>query len=176
MNILTDSFDSNVYIDGKAYPVRCDFKTVIKIICFFETDEKREKKLAYAFSNFYKVLPDSAQKAESGIESFFEAGKKTGGGKGEKLFSFSRDCEYIYSAFYQIYNIDLAKENFHWYKFCSLFKGICRDTVFSEILKIRSKDLNDIKDPGQRKKMAELKNTFSLDGEMSVEQAFSGLF
>ena len=88
------------------------------------------------------------------------------------MISFSKDADVIFSSFYSQYGINLAEDNLHWYVFLALLRGICGDNVFSRVLEIRSLDLSEVKDEAQKKKLAVLKQKYSLEGQITLEEGF----
>ena len=63
-------------------------------------------------------------------------------GESKKVFDFEQDADYIYSAFLQIYKIDLYSRKgkcLHWHQFMSLFSGLPDTTRIMQIIEIRAK-------------------------------------
>jgi len=63
---------------------------------------------------------------------------------GIQLLDYELDAELIYSAFYEVYKIDLLDESLrlHWHKFLALLSGL-HNTKLNEVMKYRSYDKND---------------------------------
>lgn len=61
----------------------------------------------------------------------------------KKTFDFIQDAEYIYSAFFECYKIDLFEQfnKLHWQKFIALFKGLNDATRFMQIVAIRAQPI-----------------------------------
>lgn len=61
----------------------------------------------------------------------------------KKTFDFIQDAEYIYSAFFECYKIDLYEQfnKLHWQKFIALFKGLNDTTRFMKIVAIRAQPI-----------------------------------
>lgn len=61
----------------------------------------------------------------------------------KKTFDFIQDAEYIYSAFFECYKIDLYEQfnKLHWQKFIALFKGLNDATRFMKIVAIRAQPI-----------------------------------
>lgn len=80
-----------------------------------------------------------------------------------KLMDFNVDAELIYSAFMQVYKIDLIDEQgkLSWYKFKALLNSLPEDTEFMKIVQIRAwKPSSDKKRYSEQ--MRELQNKYKL--------------
>lgn len=62
---------------------------------------------------------------------------------GPQAFDFTQDADYIYAAFQQAYGIDLQAERgrMDWREFLALFQGLPDNTIMSEIMSIRLRDV-----------------------------------
>ena len=80
----------------------------------------------------------------------------------EETYSLSQDAEYIFASFLQAYGVDLIEEQgkLHWRKFKALLTGLPQDTIFKEIIQIRTADLPKAK--GGRKQMLKAKKQYEL--------------
>lgn len=58
----------------------------------------------------------------------------------DEIYNIKYDSDYIFSSFFQAYNIDLIEEQgkLHWQKFNALLNGLPKNTKFREVLEIRS--------------------------------------
>ena len=72
-----------------------------------------------------------------------------------QIYSYEYDDEYIYSAFYQEYKIDLAYDKVHWWKFKSLLKSLKSNVEFVKIQGYRAYT-------GKDKNMIELRDYWEL--------------
>jgi hypothetical protein len=173
MNILTEKLPASVVVKGRKYKINADFKTALKIINYSEK-EQGVKLMIYALKTFYDEVPEDIEGAILAMRKFYnssgEESKNTG--RKEPLFSFVKDADLIFSSFYSQYGINLTQDNLHWYVFLALLRGICGDNVFSRVLEIRSLDLSEVKDEAQKKKLAVLKQKYSLEGQITLEEGF----
>lgn len=91
---------------------------------------------------------------------------KKGAKHGEKKapFSFTHDSEYIYSSFLSAYGMDLHKEigKLHWKKFLFLLRDLPENTVFKQVVNIRTTKLSGIKDDEERERMRSLKRLYEI--------------
>ena len=89
-------------------------------------------------------------------------------GSGEILLDVNVDADYIYSAFLQVYGIDLIDADMHWHKFSALLSGIPQGTMLMDIIGYRSYKGNG-KDP-EYKKYMRLKGLWALPQPVSEEE------
>ncbi len=134
-----------VEIDGIEYAINHDFRTCLKVILAFEDVELSgyEKRLVL-LGNMYPIVPDDTEKAVEMAVKFLDGGKgneeNSGGGIPERLFSFQKDANFIFSAFKQTHGIDLEKENdLHWWKFIAMFMDLGGDTFFCNLTALRKR-------------------------------------
>jgi hypothetical protein len=72
---------------------------------------------------------------DAGVEQ--NQGDTAGEGEG-RIFSFTQDATYIYSAIRQTHGIDLEQETyFHWWKFLALFYDLDPECFFHRIINLR---------------------------------------
>ena len=91
---------------------------------------------------------------------------QTGTGRRKNLFSFSIDYPYILSAFLRDYGIDLIDIKYlHWWKFRMLFDGLSEDNEIKKRIMYRGMNLNEIKDPEERKRIRKIQKVIELKQE-----------
>ncbi len=142
MNVLTDRFPTKIRIDDVVYEINADFRNCLKIIMAFEDDDLAEMdKYEVLVRRLYKTIPKNFKKAvEEGVR-FLDCGeqKKTVSST-KRVYKFSKDGRYIYSAIKQTHQIDLEEVEFlHWWKFVFLFSDVKPDCAFSNMVYLRNK-------------------------------------
>lgn len=144
MNILTDRLPTAVEIDGKEYEIDTDFRTSLQIIMAFEdVNLTSYEQSAIMLSLLYgEEIPPNINKAQELAIKFLNYGSEDGegasSGQAERLYSFSKDAKYIYSAIKGTHGIDLETVDLHWWKFCYLFLDLNEDCFFSKIIYYRT--------------------------------------
>jgi hypothetical protein len=141
LNILADDLPEAIEIEGVEYPIFSDFKPCLRTILAFEDDqltgvEKQEVML----TNLYKEMPTNIQAASEMGVKFLNGGEASNEGEsqGLRLYSLTKDANFIFAAFKQTHNVDLQKEEMHWWKFLALFMDLGGETTFcGNILPIR---------------------------------------
>lgn len=144
MNPLLDAFPTAVRMQGRIYPINADFRNCLRIMLAFEDDglmphEKQEVMLQL----LYKERPPDDMEACRKAVLFLDCGETTDDGAGEpgpRLYSFTKDAKYIYSAIRQTHGVDLETVDFlHWWKFCWMFLDLREDTTFQVMVSLRRK-------------------------------------
>ena len=176
MSILTRKLPEGIVIEGRFYPVYTDFKNWLKISEILEEERHiTPSVLSRIFALSYKILPETADEAFSGVLRFLSCGKKTeekeeGGRNKSRIFSFGEDAELIYAAFFSQYGIDLYKASMHWFLFCALFSSLEERHKLFEVINIRAAKLTDIKDKQKRAYFAKMKRKYSLKDRRTEEE------
>lgn len=179
MNMLIDLLPDSVEIDGKAYAINTDFRISIMFELLMQDDELDDaEKTMQALKLYYPVIPPNKAKAVEKIIWFYRCGKEsqndteTGGKKQKPVYSFDYDDGYIYEAFLQQYNIDLQDiEDFHWWKFRSLFKGLSDDTEFVKIMGYRSVKITSKMSKEQKQFYKKMQSIHALPVSHKEEEA-----
>lgn len=143
MNVLTQRFPTKIKIDDVIYDINADFRNCLTIIMAFEDDELAPMdKYEVLVRRLYKKLPHNFEKAvEEGVR-FLDCGetRKTANSSEKRVYKFSKDGRYIYSAIKQTHQVDLEEIEFlHWWKFVFLFSDIRSDCAFSNMIYLRNK-------------------------------------
>ena len=147
MNTLIDKFPTKALIDGKVYELNTDFRNCLKIILAFEDDELLDfEKAEIMLKNLYgENIAKNTDKAIRKTIYFLDCGeedeeKKVGTSNSTRLYSFTKDAKYIYSAIKQTHGIDLESiEYLHWWKFVYLFLDLNPECFFCKIIDLRNK-------------------------------------
>jgi len=144
MNILVDEQPQSVLIPPTEYPINTDFRACIKIITAFEDNEltPQEKQLILV-NNLYSVVPGDLQAALDRANWFLNGGKEKSNADGtqenHRVYSFSKDANFIYAAFRQTHGIDLTTAQLHWWVFLALFMDLGQDTTFCQLTALRKR-------------------------------------
>jgi hypothetical protein len=151
-NLLIDKLPQNVKIEGLEYPINHDFRTSIRFELLMQESEKsNDEKLLQVLKLYYgDSIPKNIDEAIEKIVWFYSCGKcqksyiKNASETEEqpiahtRAYSFNHDQNYIYSAFWQQYGIDLSTTNLHWWQFNALFKSLTEDCLFTKIMHYRT--------------------------------------
>lgn len=129
-------------IGGTEYPINTDFRACIRIMLAYEDLELTEyEKQLVMLSVLYPTKPtDGTEALRQGMK--FLNGGEEGDGDGEfhpRLYSFSKDANFIFAAFRQTHGIDLETAQLHWWKFLALFMDLGADTTFCNLISLRKR-------------------------------------
>lgn len=177
-----------------------EFNTDFRIGILFEMlmKDKKLSKEAKAIQSLRLYYPkieqiENIEKAYDDIIWFYSCGKieannkkiknlnnKEKSQKEDKIYDYDYDDGYIYSAFLQIYRIDLQDVDYlHWWKFKALFNSLMNDTKIVEIMGYRAIDLGKIKDKQEKARYKKLQNIYGLPDmrtEAQKESDFGSAF
>ena len=183
MNILLDYLPTSFSIDGKKYEFNYDFRTSI-LFCLLmqDTELTEEEKILQGLQLYYPVIPSNVEEAYEKILYFYSRGndiednKKVKQGKrifkrnNNRAYDFEVDANLIFSAFMTQYNINLNRDNLHWWEFMSLFNSLKDDTEIVKIMNYRTIDVNTIEDKKERKMYKQLQDYYSLENTITTEE------
>ena len=183
MNILLDYLPTSFSIDGKKYEFNYDFRTSI-LFCLLmqDTELTEEEKILQGLQLYYPIIPSNIEEAYKKILYFYSRGKEIEDNKkvkqGKRIFKrnnnraydFEIDADLIFSAFMTQYNINLNRDNLHWWEFMSLFNSLKDDTEIVKIMNYRTIDVNTIEDKKERKMYKQLQDYYSLENTMTMEE------
>ena len=106
----------------------------------------------YALGDFLAMKTENAEEDESITRS-----------APKQLYSFEQDAECIYSAFREVYGINLQTIPYmHWWEFQTLFAGLPEKTEIKQRIMYRSIDLRTIKDKDERKRIKKIQEIVAL--------------
>lgn len=141
MNILTDVLPSTVAIDGRQIEVNSDFRACLRTIMAFEDNALTpQEKTFVLMANLYPIPPEDSEGALREAIWFLNGGKETEEDSDSmRLYSFSKDANFIFAAFRQTHGIDLQKDNLHWWTFLALFLDLGSETTFCNLVSLRKR-------------------------------------
>ena len=153
-----------IEVEEVRYPIDTDFRRWIEfqgLLLAKDTDNKKAERLCEFMTSL--GLPPSNNTLEAMLEFYSAASQeKAGQGKNRpQAFDFEQDSEFIFSAFWECYGIDLSTAKLHWWRFKALFKSLPQDCEICRIMAYRTVDLKDV--PKQQKQFyREMKSRYSL--------------
>ena len=179
-----------VYLKGKKYTINVDFRNMISFEEIVQ-DKMMDKfdKIKYGIQHFYpaffedryfymliqnkELYKEACDKLvwfyKCGREDYLQNKSTNKSVPINQVFSYEYDDELIYAAFYQEYNIDLAYDRVHWWKFKALLKGLKADVTFEKIKGYRAYQ-------GKDKELLELKEYYKLPRTESEQKRLDAIF
>lgn len=183
MNILIDYLPTSFVINNKTYEFNSGFRESIIFTLMMQDDSLTdEEKILGALKLYYPIIPKDTEKALEKIYWFYSKGnieednKKVKQGKrifkrnNKKAYDFEVDSDLIFTAFMSQYNINLNRENLHWWEFMALFNSLNDDNEIVKIMNYRTIDLTSIEDKKERKMYSDLQKYYSLENRISKEE------
>lgn len=176
MNALVDRFPESVEIDGVEYEINADFRVGVEIMLAFEDPDLTDSDKQYVMLNLlYKEIPPDIAKACELAVLFLDCGEeRTDGecGDATRLYSFSHDAKYIYSAIRQSHGIDLETVKYlHWWKFCYLFMDLREDCFFQQMLHLRRQKSEGKLTKEERAVYVRMHDILDLPAQMTAEES-----
>ena len=180
-NILLDKLPETT---PNGFRIKTNYKQGIKFELLMQDKSlNKEEQVELALNIFYyrKDLKKikTSEEIEKRIEDiiwFYKCGKKDKtsqkkeNNKRKQIYSYKFDDDKIYSAFIQQYNMDLQKNNIHWWQFKSMFEGLTNATQIVEVMGYRALDLTKIKNKQEKKRYKELQELYKLPDMRSEEE------
>jgi len=141
MNLLIDDLPAEIIIGNKGYAINSSFRSCLKIILAFEDNSLTpQEKNIIMLSNLYQQQPQDIKQAIEQAQIFLNGGRiAEEENQPYRLYSFEKDAPFIFAAFKQTHNIDLTKDDLHWWTFLALFMDLGQDTTFCQLVGLRKR-------------------------------------
>lgn len=159
-------------VDGVKYRINTSFTVALK--CFDVVDDETisdtERSLAIIYLLFGFIPEDNLDQFLKIAIKYLQCGESKEQQESKKRdMDFNHDMKYIISSFMSDYHIDLIQNDMHFYQFINLIQGLTEKCSLSRVREIRNYDLNEIKDPKTRSKMAKAQENLALPEQLSEE-------
>ena len=170
MNILFEEFPETVRVNGKSFLIETDFREWIRFIQLVDDDEVPWKIKCQLLLQWYvDGIPDDIEAAVYALGDFLTMNKEDNEENDnsapvpKQVYSFKQDAGCIYSAFRDVYNINLQTIPYmHWWEFQTLFAGLPEHTEIKQRIMYRSIDPRSIKDKDERKRIEKIQRAIEL--------------
>lgn len=175
MNILINGLPTAIEIDGEVYEINSDYQTGIKIITAFEDNEITSlEKQSVLLNLLYKEIPTNIGIAsQKGIKylNCGDSGQPENQDVEQRVYSFSHDEKYIYSAVDRVLNGRLSrKEYVHWWEFVMAFMDLPEDCMMSKIIYYRTRYATGKLTKEEKEVYFDNRKAFELPTELSNEE------
>lgn len=177
MNLFYEEYPTTIEVDGEDISIITDFRSYIQLLDMLQDDELSSNEKFQLLQQYFKETPSDFSQAMDALVDFvtMEELPRCGVQEDEEieessvnkkeLYSFSIDYPFIFSAFLQDYGINLREIRYmHWWEFCMLFDGLSEDTEIKKRIMYRNKDLNEIKDEEEKKRIEKIQRLIRLPG------------
>ena len=177
MNLLLNNPPTKIKIKEKVYDIRSDFRTALRVISAFEDKNLTDSEKVYiTLKNIYieEISKEDIEEAYIKAVKFLDCGKDDRKESNDKptirLYSFSKDGNYIYSGINSTHNIDLDKCDIHWWKFVALFMDMNSECAFGEIMYYRQRASEGKLTKEEKKIYKKMKNVLDLNVNKTESQ------
>lgn len=137
-----NALPETIQVDGRAFPIRADFRTILKIFAILHDPEVIETHKAERLLHLFFVdeIPTNWEECFGWFVRCGDAPSETAS---EPIFDYDFDAPEIYASFLSLYRIDLFEADLHWWQFSALLDGCfaCR-CALSEKIRIRTLDVS----------------------------------
>lgn len=172
MNLFYEELPMSVMVHGKTVRIRTDFRDYIRLLDMLKDKDVKPMDKSLILREYFLDDIEITQFSIDALCDFISAdfsdgeASQTGTGRRKNLFSFSIDYPYILSAFLRDYGINLIDIKYlHWWKFRMLFDGLSEDNEIKKRIMYRGMNLNEIKDPEERKRIRKIQKVIELKQE-----------
>ncbi len=169
-------------INGKTYPIRTDFRDILRIQCAF-SDERLDR--AEALEVMRRILypswremptEDVEEAMKQGME-FLNAGRTAEEVKDDPLYSWYQDEQMIMSAMNKVAGYEVRScEYMHWWTFVGMFNEIT-DGLWTQVIAIRRKlrdherlDKSDRRFYNENKKMVDIQRIRTEEEQANIDR------
>lgn len=186
MGILKSRLPTSVLINGVEYPIRSNFRTMIRLEELLQDpDVDEQDRVWLALRLFYHEIPENMEKAVEQLLWFYRCDKqenlyqkkarKRKVKRTDRIYDFQYDDDYIYAAFMSQYHLDLHEvEYLHWWKFRAMFNSLNDDTQFVKIMEYRAVELDKV--PKEKRAFYKrMKQLYALPLSQSEEERQNAL-
>lgn len=163
----------SLYVDGIKYDIYTNFRTVLAVLRALvdqNLDPQDRRKIAAGLLFFGKIPSGDWL---TPFRDFVGCGQPDGETSDVRDFDYEQDAMELYSAFWQLYGIDLFSVNLHWWKFSALLHGaFSTDNALSNKVRLRHIDDTEARRKAatdRAKRNAELWEEVSA-AEMAIEE------
>ena len=162
---------SCVEVAGELYEVHTDFRFAMILLRMIRDNAPLE-------AADFMYAGDPPQDRAAGFRAICEwlspkreLPRPSGIDGGDILVDYEIDAPLIYSAFYEMYGLDLfdPKLRLHWHKFLMLLQGI-HGTRLNEVMECRSYKPRKGEPPAYRREMLRLKDMWKIEERLTAEE------
>ena len=160
-------------VKGIKYKINTDYRVALR--CFEVIEDTsisdEERTLAVVFLLFGEVPIEDMTEFLRIAGDYLRCGEKeTSQEAHESDMDFNADEKYISASFMSDYRIDLSSVDMHFWQYIHLIQGFTENSVMSRVREIRNYDMNELKDPKTRAKMASAKAAVALPKKFSKDE------
>lgn len=166
-SLLTDELPRSVFIQDGTIEIyiKTDTLTALQCLSMLDNDDIPDAVriscvIETILAEGEEILPDMYLDAFSAILDYLKGFPVEGGTKSrEPVFSYSQDHAYVVAGFRQAYGMSLEDiHKMHWWEFQALLSGLPEGTRLSQIMRIRSMDIDPKASPAEKLRIQKAKS------------------
>ena len=166
-SLLTDELPRSVFIQEGTIEIdiKTDTLTALQCLSMLDNDDIPDSVRASCvietiLAEGEEILPDMYLDAFSAILDYLKGFPVEGGTKSrEPVFSYAQDHAYVVAGFRQAYGMSLEDiHKTHWWEFQALLSGLPEGTRLSQIMRIRSMDIDPKASPAEKLRIQKAKS------------------
>ena len=166
-SLLTDELPRSIFIQEGTIEIdiKTDTLTALQCLSMLDNDDIPDAVriscvIETSLAEGEEILPDMYLDAFSAILDYLKGFPVEGGTKSrEPVFSYSQDHAYVVAGFRQAYGMSLEDiHRTHWWEFQALLSGLPEGTRLSQIMRIRSMDIDPKASPAEKLRIQKAKS------------------
>lgn len=166
-SLLTDELPRSISIQGGTIEIdiKSDTLTALQCLSMLDNDDIPDAVrvscvVETILAEGEEIPPDLYLDAFSAILDYLKGFPVEGGTKSrEPVFSYSQDHAYVVAGFRQAYGMSLEDiHKTHWWEFQALLSGLPEGTRLSQIMRIRSMDIDPKASPAEKLRIQKAKS------------------
>lgn len=170
-SLLTDELPRSISIQGGTIEIdiKSDTLTALQCLSMLDNDDIPDAVrvscvVETILAEGEEIPPKMILDAFSAILDYLKGFPVEGGTKSrEPVFSYSQDHAYIVAAFRQAYGMSLEDiQKTHWWEFQALLTGLPEDTRLSQIMRIRSMEIDPKASPAEKLRIQKAKSLLRI--------------
>ena len=166
-SLLTDELPRSVFIQEGTIEIdiKTDTLTALQCLSMLDNDDIPDSVriscvIETILAEGEEIPPDLYLDAFSAILDYLKGFPVEGGTKSrEPVFSYSQDHAYVVAGFRQAYGMSIEDiHKTHWWEFQALLSGLPEGTRLSQIMRIRSMDIDPKASPAEKLRIQKAKS------------------
>lgn len=178
--VFDHSPPETLQVGGRRYPIRTDFRDVLRYDQILREDTGDGKCLERALILMYGLVPEPVAEAVERLNWFIRCGEeekkhkpspKLLGINHEKPMDYEKDARLIWSAFRRVYQMDLTRtEYLHWWDFQGMLEELPEDIRLNRVIRYRTIDTKNKRLSKEERELYEALQRYYRIRETPTEQ------
>ena len=152
-------------INGKDYKINTDYR--VALACFKAINDKDicdlERTLVIVALLLGKNFPNELiEKAIGKCIDYLRCGHEQNTNENEIDMDYEQDRGRIMASFRSCYQMDINKENIHWWEFNDLIEGLKKDDILNRVRNIRRANPDEIDNEKDRQYLIDIQDKLSI--------------